>query len=69
MQEKSTFKFPISLLVLDLIGTLLIVLGVIEWKGVVHFIPAVYQFENYTFYLIISGCLLMYPLIVYALMT
>jgi len=67
MQEKRAFKLPISLLVLDLIGSLLIVIGIIEWKDIAHFVPVEYQFDNYYFYLIIAGCLLMYPLIIYVI--
>jgi hypothetical protein len=65
MENESLFKLPVSLLLLDLIGTLLVIFGIMEWQVETNFVPVAYQFENYYFYMMICGFLLMYPLIIY----
>jgi len=56
-------KIPLHLLLLDLIGTILFVLGLLAFSGELHILPEGLRIDNYALYLIIAGIALMYPLV------
>ena len=62
MNAPKPFKLPLGLLLLDGIGTLLVVVGIAEWVGATQLIAESWQFENYQLTLIVLGGLLMLPL-------
>ncbi len=59
MPEKNNFRLPIHLIVLDAICTLLLALGLLNWKGGSDIVPQSLQFNNYVFTLSVVGDLLM----------
>lgn len=61
MTEKKPFKIPISLLVLDFIGTFLFAIGVIDLVSETKIVPESFQFNNYEIVMIVCGVLLVIP--------
>ena len=64
-QEEKSFKFPISLLVLDMIGSLLVGLGLAKMFAGIDILPAALQFDEKGWTLIILGGLMMLPFILH----
>lgn len=62
-QQKPSLKFPLGLLVLDAIGSLLIGLGLAKMFAGIDFLPTALQFDEKGWVLIIIGVLLMLPMI------
>ena len=54
-------KAPLPLLILDMIGSLLMLWGIVEHFGWLHLMPAAWQFPYYTPVLLVSGLLLIMP--------
>ena len=65
MVTKNIQTLPINLLVLDIIGSILIGLGVAKYFGNVDVLPEKFQFENYWVVLILVGALLMFPMLLH----
>ena len=62
-QNKAGLKIPINLIVLDFIGTILIVLGLIKMFGGIEIIPSQYLLDDNGWTLILVGACLMVPFI------
>ena len=54
-------KAPLPLLILDMIGSLLMLWGIVEHFGWLHLMPEAWQFPYYTPVLLVSGLLLIMP--------
>ena len=54
-------KAPLPLLILDMIGSLLMLWGIVEHFGWLHLMPVAWQFPYYTPVLLVSGLLLIMP--------
>ncbi len=65
MPQNKNIEIPIKFIVLDIIGTLLLAVGIIELVSNLNLIPASFQFNNYAIALIVVGVLLMLPLILH----
>ena len=65
MKESSAFKIPVSLLVMDFIGAILLGVGLAEWFAETGLVPERFQFERYYIAMVICGALLMLPMIVH----
>jgi len=65
LKENSTFRIPVSLLVLDIVGALLLGLGLAEWFADTGLVPERFQFESYYIAMVICGGLFMLPLILH----
>lgn len=63
MGKKTAFPIPPYYLFLDVIGAILIGVGLARYFGQVDIIPAAMRFENYDVYFLVSGFLLMLPAI------
>lgn len=61
--DSDSFRIPIHLIILDMIGAILFALGIIEWLTNIKFVPVSLQFNMYEFVLIVAGILLMLPFI------
>lgn len=66
-QTSKAFKFPLSLFVLDAIGSILIGLGLAKMFAGIDFLPTALQLDKKGWGLIIIGVLLMLPMIFYFL--
>ena len=64
-QNKASLKIPINLIVLDFIGTILIVLGLIKMFGGIEIIPSQYLLDDNGWTLILVGVCLMLPFILF----
>ena len=64
-QNKAGLKIPINLIVLDFIGTILIVLGLIKMFGGIEIIPSQYLLDDKGWTLILVGACLMLPFILF----
>lgn len=62
-----SLKLPPYLLLLDLIGILLIGLGLYELVSESSLIPEQYQFEQYPLMMIVVGVLLTLPMVVFVI--
>ena len=69
LKENSTFKIPVSLLVLDFIGAILLGVGLAEWLADTGLVPERFQVENYYIAMVICGGLLMLPMILHIVKT
>ena len=65
MTQQIPFKLPIKLLILDGIGSLLIVLGVLALVADLHLLPAAWRVARYDIVLIILGATLMLPMLLW----
>ncbi|MHB8535673.1 MAG: DUF1418 family protein [Sulfuricaulis sp.] len=65
MPEKNSMFFPPVLLILDIIGTVLLGLGLAKHFAHIDVIPATLRFENYGPVLIGVGAALMLPIMVH----
>jgi hypothetical protein len=65
LKEYSAFKIPVSLLVMDFIGAILLGLGLAEWFAETGLVPERFQFERYYVAMVICGGLLMLPMMVH----
>lgn len=65
LKGNSALKIPVSLLVLDFIGAMLLGLGLAEWFADTGFVPESFQFENYPVVMVICGTLFMLPVILH----
>ena len=63
MTQQTSFNLPIKLLILDGIGSLLIVLGVLALVADVHVLPAAWRVARYDILLIVLGVALMLPML------
>lgn len=63
MSQKKTIRIPVSLLLLDLIGTILFAIGIIDLVNDSDFVPSSLQFNKYEIVMIIIGILFIFPLI------
>ena len=64
-QNKAGLKIPINLIVLDFIGTILIVLGLIKMFGGIEIIPSQYLLDDNGWTLILVGACLILPFILF----
>jgi hypothetical protein len=64
-QNKAGLKIPINLIVLDFIGTILIVLGLINMFGGIDIIPSHYLLDDNGWTFILVGGCLMLPFILF----
>lgn len=67
MQEKNPLFFPPALLILDIIGTVLLGLGLAKYFANVDVIPASLRFEGYGPVMIGIGAALMLPFMVHVI--
>jgi hypothetical protein len=58
---RQPLKAPLPLLILDVIGSLLMLWGIIEHFDIVHLMPEAWRFPFYTPVLLVSGLLLIMP--------
>jgi hypothetical protein len=66
-RNKQGLKFPIRLIILDLIGTIVLGLGLAKILAGIDIIPANMRFDNDGLALILLGVLLMMPMMNYIL--
>lgn len=64
-QNKASLKMPINLIVLDVIGTILIALGLIKMFGGMAIIPSQYWLNDNGWTLILLGACLMLPFLLF----
>ena len=67
MDRTGPLPIPLHLLVLDVIGALLLGLGLAEWFADTGLVPAALRFEYYPQALVVAGALLMLPLLLHLL--
>lgn len=65
MLKKNPMTFPPILLLLDVIGTVLLGLGLAKYFGNVDVLPLSWRFDNYESVLIGAGAALTLPLMAY----
>jgi len=65
MQVATGLKFPLHLLVLDTVGTVLLGIGLADWFAGTELVPASLRFEDYPQVMAATGALLMLPFIVF----
>ena len=63
--EKKTFKLPLSLIALDVIGAILVGLGMAKMFAGLDLLPAAFQLDEKGLTFIIIGALLMLPLMLH----
>ena len=63
--EKKTFKLPLSVIALDVIGTMLVGLGMAKMFAGLDLLPAAFQLAEKGWTFIIIGALLMLPLMLH----
>ena len=64
-QTKAGLKIPINLIVMDFIGTILIVLGLTKMLGGIEIVPSQYLLDDNGWTLILVGACLMLPFILF----
>ena len=69
LKENSAIKIPVPLLVLDIIGAILLGLGLAEWFADTGLVPERLQFESCYIAMVICGVLFMLPLIIHIVRT
>ena len=67
MQEKNPLFFPPIVLILDIIGTVLLGLGLAKYFANVDVIPLSLRFENYGPVMIVIGAALMLPMMAHVI--
>lgn len=67
MEERKKISIPMKLLVLDIIGAILVGLGLAEWFAATNLVPEVLRFERYYIAMVAGGGLLMLPLLFHVL--
>lgn len=67
MHKTGKLRIPPQLLVLDVLGALLLGLGLAEWFAGTRLVPEALRFENYYIAMVVCGALLMLPLIAFVL--
>lgn len=60
--QNGSVQYPLSLIVLDMIGAALIGVGLFEWNAGPEFMPLAWRFEHYPIVMIGLGFALMLPL-------
>ncbi len=60
-------SIPARLIVLDVIGTLFVVIGLLELTAGIELLPAPLRFDGYGFALVVAGIVLMLPLIAHVI--
>lgn len=63
--DKTPFKMPLVLVVLDGVGATLLGLGVAKYFANIEILPVNFQFESYAIVLMFVGGLLMLPMLTY----
>lgn len=63
--SKPPFKMPLSLVILDGLGTALLGVGVAKYFANIDVLPVNFQFESYAIVLMFAGGLLMLPMLTY----
>lgn len=61
MTEKDTIAIPLPLLMLEMIGAVLVALGLAKTIGGIDIIPASWQFNKYGVIFLLVGVMLMVP--------
>jgi hypothetical protein len=61
MLEQTKHRPPPILIVLELLGTVLLFLGLLEIYGKIDIVPAAWRFQDYGWYLVVAGFLLGIP--------
>lgn len=61
MTEKDTISIPLPLLVLEMIGAVLVALGLAKTIGGIDIIPLSWQFNKYGVIFLLVGVMLMVP--------
>jgi len=64
-EPKKPLSIPAPLMMLDGIGILLVVLGALEMGGNIDIFAAWIPYEHYDWAMIIIGCLLILPVMIY----
>ncbi|MEN8131604.1 MAG: chemotaxis protein [Pseudomonadota bacterium] len=67
MEERRKIDIPIPLLVLDIIGAILVGLGLAEWFAATNLVPEPLRFDGYYIAMVVVGGLLMFPLLFHVL--
>ncbi|PKO44615.1 MAG: hypothetical protein CVU29_09510 [Betaproteobacteria bacterium HGW-Betaproteobacteria-22] len=62
---KFSVRIPFSLIMLDVIGVLLLTLGVLKHFAAVDIIPEHFQFESYGLVFIFAGAVLILPMLLH----
>ena len=65
LSPKKTIRIPVPLLLLDLIGTILFAVGIIDLVNDSDLVPSSLQFNKYEIVMIITGILFILPFIKY----
>ncbi len=67
MSEKKSFKLPLGLILLDGLGTVLVGLGLAKMFAGIDVLPASFQASVPGWALIVVGCLMMLPFVLFFL--
>lgn len=67
MARQQKIQLPISLIILDGIGAILVAIALAEMFGEFDIIPDALKFNNYQIIMIITGVLLMIPFIIHVI--
>ena len=65
MDTRKSFSIPASLIFLDVIGTALLTIGLIEGVAEIDVLPDNLRFQGYVTAFIVAGFLLMAPLLIH----
>lgn len=66
MDTTGKMPIPIPLMIIDMVGTVLLGIGLIEWLDIYSIVPESMRFENYEVLLMVVGGLLAFvPMTVY----
>lgn len=60
--SEKPFSIPTRLIVLDIVGTLLAAIGLLELTAGLELLPIALRFDGYGFALVVAGVILMLPL-------
>jgi hypothetical protein len=61
MPDQSNQRPPPTLIVLEILGTVLLFLGLLEIYGKIDIVPSTWQFQDYGWYMVVAGFLLGIP--------
>ena len=67
MEQQKKLPLPLSLVLLDAVGTVLLGLGLAEWLAGTGLMPEALRFDNYAIVMVVTGLLLILPLLAFIL--
>ncbi|KRT54170.1 DUF1418 family protein [endosymbiont of Ridgeia piscesae] len=68
-QQERQIKLPPQLLLLDMLGAILMGVGLADWLANTSLVPESMRFENYDIVMVVVGGLMMLPPLIYIVRT